>query len=103
MTPRRSQRIQKVREGTPDIEESSELKIRGPRSMAKSRSKLNKTAPAEMTDVDEVKKILMSTQDEQLKQVEKSNVVEADVSLLKSLVRSVESDLHFFFVLFLRR
>lgn len=105
MTPRRSQRIQRVREATPDKEETSERKTRGPRSMAKSRSKLNKTEPAEINvPADKLeRKSMIPQEEEKLKQVEISNIVEAAVSLFKSLIASVETDLHFFFVFFSRR
>lgn len=84
-TPRRSQRINRAREATPDVETPfAEGKIRGPRMMAKlNRSKynLNKTAQAEAT---EINIITSSSNFEQSTRIDKSQVVSSSKFIFKS-------------------
>lgn len=47
-TPRRSLRVQKLREQSPEVLDSR--KASGPRQMAKMKKKLNQTAPAVIAD-----------------------------------------------------
>lgn len=85
-TPRRSQRINRAREATPDVETPfAEGKIRGPRMMAKlNRSKynLNKTAQAEATEIN----ITSSSNSEQSTRIDKSQVVSSSMFFLKSAI-----------------